>query len=117
MSNRDRFYEVIKPVFENSRYAIEKPTSGKYMDKIIMILSKASGAEDFRIWCHIKDDRLDFVVKDYRINQIPSYLGLETKCKEKHSPDRLDGADATSFRKIDEEALIDICKYIVANII
>lgn len=117
LSNRDRFFEKIKPIFESSRYDIRKATEGKYRDKIIQIVNKDSGVHDFHIWCHVRNDRLDLLIPDIRIRQIPSELGLMTKNQDIKKDQRLDGQDATSFQGMDEEALIDICKFVASKVI
>lgn len=118
MSNRDRFFERIKPIFETSlHYEIKKADSGKYKDKIIQIINKGSGTHDFHIWCHIRDDRLDIVVPEFRINQIPENIGLKKRCVNIHKDVRLDGQDAVSFQQVEEDVLTDVCRYLATHIV
>lgn len=117
ISNRDRFYEKIKPIFQSSRYDIRKATEGKYRDKIIQIINKDSGIHDFHIWCHVRNNRLDLLIPDIRNRQIPSELCLMTKSNDIKKDQRLDGQDATSFQGMDEDTLIDICKYVANHMI
>ena len=117
MSNRDRFFERIKPLFESSRYEVCKATEGKYKDKIIQVINKGSGTHDFHIWCHTRNDRLDLVIPNFRINQIPDSIGLKEKNRNIKTGDRLDGQDATSFQEVDEDVLIEVVKYITTHVI
>lgn len=116
-SNRDRFYEKIRPIFESSRYEIKKADTGKYQDKIIQIINKESGVHDFHIWCHVRNDRLDIIVPEFRINQISDSIDLKGNCQNIKIGDRLDGQDAVSFQEVKEEVLVDICKFLSAHVI
>jgi len=116
-SNRDRFYEKISPIFKESRYTLCKATEGKYKDKIIQIINNGSGTHDFHIWCHARNDRLDLVIPVFRVNQISPDIQLKERCKNIKKDDRLDGQDAVSYQEIDEEVLVDFCKYITSHII
>ena len=116
-SNRDRFFEKIKPIFEGSRYEICKAPEGKYKDKIIQIINKGSGTHDFHVWCHMRNDRLDLVIPEFRVRQIPNSIGLMEKNKNIKKGDRLDGQDAVSLQDIDEDALIEAFKYITTHVI
>lgn len=118
LSNRDRFFEIIRPIFEtSSHYEIKKADTGKYKDKIIQIINKGSGTHDFHIWCHIRDDRLDIVVPEFRINQIPEKIGLKKRCANIHKDVRLDGQDAVSFQQVEEDILVDVCRYLATHIV
>lgn len=79
-SNRDRFFELIKPIFHESNYDILKATEGKYKDKIIKSFNHKTGANDFDIWCHPRNNRLDLFICEYRANQIPSSIAIKEKC-------------------------------------
>lgn len=116
-SNRDRFFEKIEPIFEGSRYELCKAVEGKYKEKIIQIINKGSGTHDFHVWCHNRNDRLDLVIPEFRVNQIPESIGLKEKNRNIKKGDRLDGQDALSFQEIDENVLIEIFKYITSNVI
>ncbi len=116
-SNRDRFFEKIKPIFEGSRYELCRATEGKYKDKIIQIINKGSGTHDFHVWCHTRNDRLDLVIPEFRVNQIPESIGLREKNKNIKIGDRLDGQDALSFQEVDEDVLVEVFKYITSHVI
>lgn len=116
-SNRDRFFEKIKPIFEGSRYELSKAAEGKYKDKIIRIINKGSGTHDFHVWCHTRNDRLDLVIPEFRVNQMPESIGLKERNKNKKKGDRLDGQDALSFQEVDEDVLIELFKYITSHVI
>ena len=116
VSNRDRFFEVIRPIFESSRYEIKKADNGKYKDKIIQIINKGSETHDFHIWCHVKNDRIDIVVPEFRVNQIPDSIGLKTKCLNIKKNIRLDGLDAISFQQVDEDVIVDVCRFITTHV-
>lgn len=116
-SNRDRFYEKIAPMFKNSGYSLVIPSSGKYAHKKIHIINKATRSDDFHIWCHIRNDRLDLLIKNRLIWKIPVELGLKTKNQNIQKDVHLEREDATSFQHMDEDALVDICRYIATELV
>ena len=116
-SNRDRFYEKIAPMFEDSGYTLVIPSSGKYAHKKIHIINKATKSDDFHIWCHTRNDRLDLLIKNSLIWRIPAELGLKTKNQNIKNDVHLEREDATSFQYMNEDVLVDICRYIAKELV
>ena len=115
-SNRDRFYEIIEPMFIDSKFVLIKPERGKYREKLINIVNSETSSIDFQIWCHILDNRLDLMIKDTRLPQIPEKLKKEFPVSVTDNQ-RLDHENASTYRRIEEEVLRKICMFISKELI
>ncbi len=111
--NGERFFQIMQPIFESSVYTIDRPTTGKYRDKIIEIIDTRNGLHIANLWCHVR--RIDIVLPISVISRIPAEYKLRESCKEIEENDMLKGQPAKSFRNMDEDALVSILKYMATH--
>ena len=116
LSNRDRFFELLTPIFEKSKYfMIKKTMEKKYKEKKIEVLYKGTNEHFCHIWCHSRNNRLDLLLPNVKVPAIAKEYELETNCKTVLKQQKLEGMLATSFQEMDESVLLGICKYIAGN--
>ncbi len=116
LSNRDRFFNLLAPIFESSEwFEVRKTTEKKNHEKKIEILYKGTQEHFCHIWCHQRRNRLDLLIPNTRILKIPDELGLQTSYKDILKGVEMENMLATSFQNVEEDVLIEICKYIASH--
>ena len=116
LSNRDRFFNLLAPIFESSEwFEVRKTTEKKNHEKKIEILYKGTQEQFCHIWCHQRRNRLDLLIPNTRILKIPDELGLQTSYKDILKGVEMENMLAASFQNVEEDVLIEICKYIESH--